>query len=74
MNFLLTLLISLAAILAAIGGRVPPLPPSPARQARGLLNMAGFSNCGFMAVPLQTAILGSLGVFYGSAICWCPPS
>jgi len=26
-----------------------------------------FSNCGFMAVPLQTAILGSLGVFYGSA-------
>ena len=26
-----------------------------------------FSNCGFLAVPLQTAILGSLGVFYGSA-------
>lgn len=25
------------------------------------------SNCGFMAYPLQTALLGSIGVFYGSA-------
>ena len=25
------------------------------------------SNCGFMAYPLQTAILGTIGVFYGSA-------
>lgn len=25
-----------------------------------------FSNCGFMALPLQNALLGSLGVFYGA--------
>ncbi|NLU24237.1 MAG: AEC family transporter [Clostridiales bacterium] len=28
---------------------------------------ANFSNCGFMAYPLQTALLGSIGMFYGSA-------
>ncbi len=26
-----------------------------------------FSNCGFMSIPLQSAILGSEGVFYGAA-------
>lgn len=26
-----------------------------------------FSNCNFMAFPLQTALLGSMGIFYGSA-------
>ena len=26
-----------------------------------------FSNCGFMGYPLMTALLGSIGVFYGSA-------
>ena len=26
-----------------------------------------FSNCGFMALPLQSALLGDLGVFYGAA-------
>lgn len=36
-----------------------------------------FSNCGFMALPLQEAVLGSEGVFYGAAyiavfnlVCW----
>ena len=28
---------------------------------------AVFSNCGFMGYPLMTALLGSIGVFYGSA-------
>ena len=28
---------------------------------------AVFSNCGFMGYPLMTAMIGSLGVFYGSA-------
>ena len=38
------------------------------RERQNCLRFAAvFSNCGFMAVPLQTAILGSLGVFYGSA-------
>lgn len=27
------------------------------------------SNCGFMGYPLQTALLGTIGVFYGSAFC-----
>ena len=26
-----------------------------------------FSNCGYMALPLQSAILGQTGVFYGAA-------
>ena len=35
---------------------------------RRTLRFAGmFSNCGFMAYPLQTALLGTIGVFYGSA-------
>ena len=67
MNFLLTLLLSLAAILASIGGASLLFRHRPHDKRAVLLNMAGFSNCGFMAVPLQTAILGSLGVFYGSA-------
>ncbi len=28
---------------------------------------AVFSNCGFMSIPLQQAILGDIGVFYGSS-------
>ncbi len=36
-------------------------------RRRTLQFSASFSNCGFMAFPLQMALLGSLGVFYGSA-------
>lgn len=37
-------------------------------ERRRTLQFSGsFSNCGFMAFPLQMALLGSLGVFYGSA-------
>ena len=35
---------------------------------RSILNLcAVMANCGFMAFPLQSALYGSLGVFYGSA-------
>lgn len=37
----------------------------PRRQALRFSTV--FSNSGFMAYPLQTALLGSIGVFYGSA-------
>ena len=39
--------------------------PDPG-QRRVLAAAAAFSNCSFMAFPLQTALLGSSGVFYGS--------
>ncbi len=37
------------------------------QRCRTLRFSASFSNCGFMALPLQLALLGSIGVFYGSA-------
>ena len=37
-------------------------------RLRVLRFAAIFGNCGFMALPLQQAILGSDGVFYGSAV------
>ena len=37
-------------------------------RACGAMRFAAvFSNCGFMGYPLMTALLGSIGVFYGSA-------
>ena len=37
-------------------------------HACGAMRFAAvFSNCGFMGYPLMTALLGSIGVFYGSA-------
>lgn len=38
------------------------------RERQNCLRFAAvFSNCGFMGYPLMTALLGSIGVFYGSA-------
>ncbi len=56
MNFLLTLLLSLAAILAAIGGASLLFRHRPHDKRAVLLNMAGFSNCGFMGYPIILAI------------------
>lgn len=36
-------------------------------RQRTLQFSASFSNCSFMALPLQLSLLGSIGVFYGSA-------
>ncbi|MCL1887613.1 MAG: AEC family transporter [Kiritimatiellaeota bacterium] len=38
-----------------------------ARRASVLRFSVVFSNCGFMAIPLQKALLGDEGVFYGAA-------
>ena len=56
MNFLLTLLLSLAAILASIGGASLLFRHRPHDKRAVLLNMAGFSNCGFMGYPIILAI------------------
>ncbi|MFR5786729.1 MAG: AEC family transporter [Christensenellales bacterium] len=56
MNFLLTLLISLAAILASIGGASLLFRHRPHDKHAVLLNMAGFSNSGFMGYPIILAI------------------
>lgn len=38
------------------------------RERQGALRFATvFTNCGFMGYPLMTALLGSVGVFYGTA-------
>ena len=38
------------------------------RERQNCLRFAAvFSNCGFMGYPLMAALLGSIGVFYGSA-------
>ena len=59
-NFLLTLLLSLAAILASIGGASLLFRHRPHDKRAVLLNMAGFSNCGFMGYPLMAALFGTL--------------
>lgn len=46
---------------------LPAVRSKDARRRRTLQFSASFSNCGFMAFPLQTSLLGSIGIFYGSA-------
>lgn len=65
-NFALTLLLSLVIHLAMI-----VLAPAVLRRVeperRSVLCLcAVMANCGFMAFPLQSALYGSIGVFYGS--------
>lgn len=58
-------LIAVAGHLAvmALAGRVVRHPAADTR--RPLLLAAVFSNAGFMGIPLEQAILGETGVFYG---------
>ena len=57
-NFLLTLGLSRRRHSGGdCAGRVPPLPPPAARQARGACRIwQGFSNCGFMGYPIILAV------------------
>ena len=65
-NFALCLLLAVlvhgAAILLAC-----PLLRGKDNACRVLRFSTVFSNCGFMGYPLMMALLGSIGVFYGSA-------
>ena len=66
-NFGLVVLLSVGIHIAAIV--ISPLlirDKDPDRRAPLCFSVI-FSNSAFMAYPLQTALLGSIGVFYGSA-------
>ena len=66
-NFALALILSLAIhILGAVLSRLLIRDRDPKRLPT-LRFAATFSNCGFMGYPMMTALLGTIGVFYGSA-------
>lgn len=66
-NFALTVLLSLAVHIAMIAVSAVTLRRADP-EGRSIYSLcAVMANCGFMAFPLQEALYGSLGVFYGSA-------
>ena len=65
-NLGLTILLSLVLHIAMIAITAAVLHRAP-QDRRGIYSLcAVMANCGFMAFPLQSALYGSLGVFYGS--------
>lgn len=66
-NLGLSILLSLVVHIVMIGITAAVLRRTP-KDRRGIYSLcAVMANCGFMAFPLQEALYGSLGVFYGSA-------
>lgn len=66
MNLLIATLFSLALhILMSIAGTLI-YRKEPTNNYRINIFSVASSNCGFMAIPLLTAVLGDMGVFYGS--------
>lgn len=63
LSCLIALLVHVATILIAHLVLHDPV----ARRERVLRVGTVFSNCGFMSLPLQDALLGDTGVFYGAA-------
>ncbi|MCI2058294.1 MAG: AEC family transporter [Oscillibacter sp.] len=74
---LLDLLISMAAafgclLFSFLAASLLIREKSPSR--RKILTLAAtFTNCNFMAFPLQTALIGPTGIFYGSAYAMATP-
>ena len=66
-NFGLTLLLSLVVHIVMIAISGVTLRRADAGRRSIYCLCAVMANCGFMAFPLQSALYGSLGVFYGSA-------
>lgn len=65
-NFVMCLLLAVAVHAVAIALSYVCLRGKD--SACGILRFGTvFSNCGFMGYPLMTSLLGSIGVFYGSA-------
>ena len=65
-NLGLTILLSLLVHIAMIAITAVVLRRAP-QDRRGIYSLcAVMANCGFMAFPLQSALYGSIGVFYGS--------
>ena len=66
-NFGMALVLSLAIhVLGALLSRLLIRDADPKRIST-LRFAVTFSNCGFMGYPMMTALLGTIGVFYGSA-------
>ena len=65
-NFGLTLLLSLIVHIAMIVVSAVALRHVDKERRTVLALCAVMANCGFMAFPLQSALFGSIGVFYGS--------
>lgn len=66
-NFLLAMVLSLIVHIVIIILAQATLRGSNITQRNTLRLTTVLANCGFMAFPLQTALFGSIGVFYGSA-------
>ena len=66
-NFGLTLLLSLIVHIAMIAVASVVLRRVDADRRSALSLCAVMANCGFMAFPLQSALYGPIGIFYGSA-------
>ena len=66
-NFCTALVIAVAIHLLNIAAVTLFLRDSDLKRQQALRFGTVLSNCGFMAYPLQTALLGTIGVFYGSA-------
>ena len=62
-----TFLLSAVAMGAGIGLATLLIRNKPGRETAVERLSAVYSNCGFMGYPLMLALLGSIGVFYGSA-------
>lgn len=65
-NFCMALLLALLIHLAGIA-MAQLLLRGKSEKKEALRFSVVHSNCGFMGYPLQTALLGTIGVFYGSA-------
>lgn len=66
-SFCTALVLAVAIHLINIAAATLFVRDKDLRQQQALRFGTVLSNCGFMAYPLQTALLGTIGVFYGSA-------
>ncbi len=66
-NLLLSFLIAILAHILFIVLSILLLRSKDIKKQTVLRFGSVFSNCGFMSIPLQQAILGDMGVFYGSS-------
>ena len=66
-NFGLTMLLSLVIHIAMMGISAIALRRVAKDRRTVLCLCAVMANCGFMAFPLQSALFGPIGIFYGSA-------
>ena len=66
-NLLLSFLIAFSAHILFIALSRIFLRSNNKSQEKVLQFAVIFSNCGFMSIPLQQALLGDMGVFYGSS-------